>query len=67
MFTPGLIDLLTQPLAVQHEGMKHNATQGRAVDPFIILTCETHVSECKHSHSRDHHTLTEVVPPDEVK
>lgn len=59
VFTPGLIDLVTQPLAAQHGEMKHNATQGRGVDSFIILTCETHVSEHTqmHSYTRTHRAV----------
>lgn len=62
-----MIDLLTHPQAAQREEMKHNATQGRGVNPFIILTCEIHVSENTHIHCGDHQGLKEVVPPDEVK
>lgn len=63
MFVPGLIDLLTQPLAAQVEEIKYNATQGRGVDPFNILTCETHVNKRTQSFIRG----SQVVPPDEVK
>lgn len=61
----GLIDLVTLPLAAQHGERKHYSTQGRGVDSFIILTCETRV--CEHTHSRDHQGLTGVVPCDKVR
>lgn len=59
VFTPGLIDLVTQPLAAQHAGEKHNATQGRGVDSFIILTCEAHVS--KHAYTHTHTLIQHII------
>lgn len=69
VFTPGPIDLVTQPLAAQHGEVYHNEAQGRGVDSFIILTYETHVSEHTliHTQSSDHQGLTGVAPHDEVK
>lgn len=55
VFTPGLLDLVTQPLAAQDGEMKDNATQGSELYCFIILIlCEALVSARTQTHMQTH-------------